>query len=775
MADVLPPAVEETTSKLSELLKHPDDLDKLLTLRSDFTRKKTVIDSQLKHSLSDQLAITQSGMTSIADGQKLVNAIREEMYKIDRLCAEAQGMIAEFPEINKMSVMQRNFAAVENMRNAVETFAEKLAELEDLLREDDEDLENQPNLLAIHEGLTSLRDVRDQAMDQVTSGTGEGESGLELIENLPLGGQETLREMFGKLDEVVSWFDEHVGQACINIIPHIQAGNNGLVVRLALVIEEEEKKDRQVKALQDAQREFQDVALRFKSINVGQRELRGYKKKFFLAIEASAQAQFETVSQAFAEDPDRLEKSCRWFFNDLNTVKLGLTDLVPKKWKIFTSYTIIYHKLMHDFLIARLDDKDITPVHMLAILNWVAKYYSKLARLGLANPETVLTPHVIDERESELVREYRNLITKAVEEWMDRMARTDRLAFTERRENSLDQDADGHLHTKSLGDMWTMLREQLLVAEASGRQDVVEGVVDAMYRALKARQQMWESLVDAEAKKIESLASDPSQLEGVSSLQEWLAAIANDQITNIDDNPDTNSTSFLTRFKRDYEPLVTPAYTSTSGIEHDSLTNGYVDLSTHCMHLFARILFATDFRTVTADFFTAAWWSGKPVSQITVTFEDYLSGENNYTEVLHPSLRDILVEELAEALLVRYLEGVRNKSVRFRRQDPFTDKIKEDIQTVFAFFAQFPGAFELVKEKWRVVQHFVELLECDKSQIVPAFERFKVGYWDVQIGWVEAVLRTRDDFERGMVGSVKSAAAGLEVERGMETVMGKVR
>ncbi|KAK5175008.1 SNARE-binding exocyst subunit S6 [Saxophila tyrrhenica] len=775
MADPLPPALEETTSKLSELLKHPDDLDKLITLRGDFTRKKTAIDSQLKHSLSEQLSITQNGMTSISDGQKLVNAIREEMLKIDRLCAEAQGMIAEFPEINKMSVMQRNFAAVENMRSAVENFAEKLAELEDLLREDDEDLDNQPNLLAIHEGLTSLRDVRDQAMDQVTSSKTEGESGMELIENLPLGGQETLSDLFTKLDDIVGWFDEHVGQACINIIPHIQSGNNGIVVRLALVIEEEEKKDRQVKALQDAQREFQDVALRFKSINVGQRELRGYKKKFFLAVEASAQAQFETVAQAFAEDPDKLEKSCRWFFNDLNTVKLGLTDLVPKKWKIFNTYTKIYHKLMHDFLVARLDDKDITPVHVLAILNWVSKYYSKLSRLGISNPETMLTPHVIDEREADLVREYRNLITKAVEEWMDRIARNDRKAFTERLENSLDQDADGHLHTKSLGDMWTMLREQLAVAEASGRQDVVEGVVDAMYRALKARQQMWEHLVDAEVKKIEALASDSSQLEGVSSLQEWLAAIANDQITNIDDNPEMGTTSFLTRFKRDYEPLVTPAYTSTSGIEHDSLTNGYVDLSTHCMHLFASILFMTDFRNVTTDFFTQAWWSGKPMSQITVTFEDYLSGDNNYTEVLHPSLRDILVEELADALLVRYLEGVRNKSVKFRRADPFTDKIKEDLQTVFGFFSQFPGCFDLVKEKWRVVQHFVELLETDKSGVVGAFERFKANYWDVQIGWVEAVLRSRDDFERSMVGNVKSAAAGMDVERGLETVMGKVR
>ena len=544
MNDPLP---DDSTSKLAELLKHPDDLDKLISLKSEFQRKKTAIDSQLKLGLKEQLEITQNGMSSITDGQRLVNMIKEEMMKIDKLCAEAQGMISEFPEVSKMSVMQRNFAAVEGMKSAVDTFADRLADLEDLLREDDSDLENQPNLLAIHEGLSSLRDVRDQAIDQV-KGSEDGESGMELIENLPLDSGATLRDYFAKLDDVVDWFDEHVGQACINIIQLVQLGKNGIVVRLALVIEEEEKKDRQVKALQDAQREFHDVASRFKSINVGHRELRGYKKKFLQAVEGSAGAQFETVKQAFLEDPEKLDKSLRWYFNDLNTVKLGLSELVPKKWKIFRTYTNIYHKLLHNFLINRLDDKDITPVHMLAILNWVGKYYSKMARLGVQEAE--LKPHLIDEREGDLVREYRNLITKAVEEWMDRMARTDRQAFTSRAEGSLDQNADNHLHTKSLGDMWTMLREQLAVAQSSGRPDVVEGVVDAMMRALKGRQQMWERLVDSECRKVENI-SDITQAEGISSLQEWLAAIANDQITNIDDN---STISFFTRFKRDYEP-----------------------------------------------------------------------------------------------------------------------------------------------------------------------------------------------------------------------------
>nr|POE54219.1 exocyst complex component sec6 [Quercus suber] len=772
--------VEDTASKLTELLKMPDDLDNLVSLKNDFTRKKAAIDSQLKLGLSDQLTITQNGMNSISDGQKIVGLIKDEMMKIDKLCAEAQGMIRDFPEINKMSVMQRNFAAVEEMKANIDTFARRLNDLEELLREDDEDMENQPNLLAIHEGLTSLRDVRDQAMDQV-KGSAEGESGLELIENLPLESGATLRELFTRLDDVVDWFDEHVGQTCMNVIALVQSGQDGLVVRIALVIDEEEIKDKQVKALQDAQKEFQDVASRFKSINVGHRELRGYKKKFLQAVEASAQSQFQIVKESFLSDPGKLEKSCKWYFNDLNTVKIGMVRLMPKKWKIFRTYTNIYHRLMRDFLVERLDDNDTTPVHMLAILNWIPKYHSKMSRLGLQ--EEGLTPHVIDDREAELVREYRTLITRAVEEWMDRMASTDRRTFTSREESSLDQDADGNLHTKSLGDMWTMLREQLSVAESSGRPDVVEGVVDAMIRALRARQQMWERLVDDENRKIEfkaETAANPSEIEGLSSFQDWLVAIANDQITNIDDQPEQNFISFLTRFKADYEPLVSPAYAVTIQSDFENLTNGYVDLATHCMNIFASLLFTTDFRVVSKTFFTPAWYSQQGTSsimaQITTTFEDYLSGENNVMQVLHPSLHAILVEEMSDALLVHYLQGVRNPKVKFRRQDPFTASIKNDVVTVFNFFSKHPDAFDLVKDKWRAVNRFESLLSCDRGAgITEAFRAIKTSYWDVHIGWVEAVLRGRDDFERSMLSSAKSVAAEMSGERGVDTVMGKVK
>jgi hypothetical protein len=756
---------DSSTVKLAELLRHPEDLDKIPALKAEFTRKKATVDEQLRHGLREQLEVTQAGMTSITDGTRTVNAIKEEMMKIDKLCAEAQNMIRDFPHINLVAQTHRNFEQVEKMKRDIDTFLGRLENLENLLQQDDGNLENQPNLLEIHYGLTLLRDIRDEAMEQIKSSE---EAVMELLENLRLDSGGTVQEYFARLDEVVDWFDDHVGNACMNLIPLIQSGNSGMIVRLALVIEEEEKKDKKVKALQDAQREFKGLAARFKSIATGPKELRGYKEKFLLAIKAYAEIRIAESNETFISEPDKLDKATRWFFNDLNAVKLGMVNLMPKKWRIFKQYTDIYHNLMHDWLVGHIDDQELAPAHMLAIIHWVDKYYKKMNKLGILEDD--LTPHLIDNRGSELVREYRQLIIKAVEEWMDRMAVTDKQNFLDRNETALETDENGCFRTKTLGDMWRMLREQLSVASSSDRTDVAEGVVEAMFRALTSRQRMWEALTEAELVKYSSPTADQ---DGLQPLQDWLICVANDQIACIDERDQDVDTpgSYVSSFARDVTGLVSPAYTTVIDGSIETLKNGYIDLGAHCIHIFTELIFLVDFRTILSEFFTGAWYSQKRIGQIVNTFQDYLA---DYEPVLHPSLRDILVEELADELLVHYLSAVRNKGARFRRADPFTEKIKDDVVTAFDFFQAYPS-FPDIKQKWRVVDGFVKLLEADKSQVADVYAQFKESYWDVQIGWVEAVLRSRDDFERAMLNQMKSKAAEVYVERGTDTIMGKVK
>jgi hypothetical protein len=768
--------VESARARLAELLRHPDDLEKIPALKAEFTRKKNEIDSQLRLGLKEQLEVTQAGMNSITDGQRTVNQIKEEMMKIDKLCAEAQNLIKDFPDINTVAQTHRNFEQVEKMKNDIETFPQRLDRLEYLLSQDDEDPANQPNLLEIHNGLTELRDIRDDAMNQIKSSE---DASTELIENLTLETGATVQDYFVRLDDIIEWFDKHIGEACLNLIELVQSGNDGMVVRLAVVIDEEEKMDKKVKALQDAQREYKDIAERFKFVASGPKELRGYKEKFIKSIEFVCQAHMEEAKEKFQDTPEKIEKNFRWFFNYLNTVKVGMVALMPKRWKIFRTYCKIYHAHMHDWLIEQIEDEGLRPPQMLAIIEWADKYYEKMEKLGVSADE--LTPHVIDNRAGDLVREYRQKIVRAVEEWMDRLANKDREQFLARDDSSLEPDENGVFRTKTLGDAWRILDQNLDVAIGSGRIDVVEGVVEAMFRVLFSRQRMWQSLIEAELAKWAS----SSEQEGLGAVQDWIVAIGNDQINCVAEDEEDRP-SYLTLFERKTTQEVSPAYTQVIETQINSLKEGYLELGIICVHTFVSLIFNTDFRTIMPEFFTGAWYPQKRMAAITSTFKDYLY---DYAKVLHLGLHEIMLTEMSDELLAHYLSSVRNRGVKFKRVDPFADKIRDDVLTVFEFFEQLPETYDNndprrqicediypdIKAKWKAVSGFVELLQGEKASMPFIYERLKQEYPDMQISWVEAVLRSRDDFERSMLNAVKAKAAEIPPRTGVETIFAKVK
>lgn len=745
--------------KLADLLRHPDDLDKIPQLRKEFARKKGAIDGQLRNGLREQLERTQGGMNGLTDGQRTVQLIKDEMMNIDRLCSESQNMITDFASINQVSQAHRNFVAVETMRKNLETFDQRLQGVENMLRENDDNKENMPHLLPCHYELTQLRNIRDDAMEQI-----------QRAEDPSLEG--TLEDYFARLDDVIDWFDEHVGIVAMNLINLVVNDNNGLVVRFAVIMEAEEKSDQRVMALQEALKDHKEMAARFQGIGGGAKKVRGYKDKFMQAIRLSAEAQFDQAREEFLDDPKKLEKNMKWYFNDLNAVKMGMTPLMPKRWNIAKTYADVYHQMMHDFLVGMVDDPEGSSAHTLEIISFPEKYYKKMAKLGFLQQD--LVPHVVDNREGELVRDFRQLIIKFLDEWIERIFAQENKDFADRNVegSNLDQDEYGYFRTKNLVALWRMLREQVDAAINSQRADVVEGVIDAMFLRLRNRQQSWQRMLEDECARYES--SRVPDLEGFQALQDWLVATANDQIACIDDGDDESRPGYLSSFRQKFEPHVTPQYMERAEAEMNALRDGYVDFSTWCINKFAQLVFSVDFKTVMPDFFTPKWYTATVMKQIVVTLEEYV---NEYKTVLHHSLVDIFIEIFSDELLARYLSSVRNKGAKFRRTDPFRDKLFNDIATAFDYFSSLPNSDvgSSIKQTWRVTEPFLGLLSADKAAVPDEFAAFKAAYWDLQISWVEAVLRSRDDFERSMLNAVKARAAQVDVVRGPETIMAKVK
>ena len=108
------------------------------------------------------------------------------------------------------------------------------------------------------------------------------------------------------------------------------------------------------------------------------------------------------------------------------------------------------------------------------------------------------------------------------------------------------------------------------------------------------------------------------------------------------------------------------------------------------------------------------------MKQLVVTFDEYVG---DYRQVLHASLVDIFIEIFADELLVRYLGSVRNKGAKFRRSEPFQQKIFNDVETAFEFFDSLPGEglADGIKQTWRVTEPFLELLIAPREGVADAF------------------------------------------------------
>lgn len=106
-----------------------------------------------------------------------------------------------------------------------------------------------PNLLPVHFAIMQLQDFKEDVMHQ-----------SERADN---DVKETLESYFSPLENTVGMFDERVGIISMSLIELVRAGNRSLVVRLAKIIDSEERSDEKVLALQEAQNNHQDLATRY--------------------------------------------------------------------------------------------------------------------------------------------------------------------------------------------------------------------------------------------------------------------------------------------------------------------------------------------------------------------------------------------------------------------------------------------------------------------------------------------------------------------------------
>ncbi|KAI9492343.1 exocyst complex component Sec6-domain-containing protein [Zychaea mexicana] len=574
-------AREAAVAKLAELLKHPDDLNtKVGPLARKLAKEKASIDAQLSTGVQTQLDNVQGGLETLSSSRENSDKIKGNMQLIDRLCYDAQSMIKEFPRIKKVSRIHQNFVATQQKVQSLQELYQRLSDLEQMFAPMQEDIFMYDSpLLHVHYHLFKLEEFRDQTMHQAR------DSPHDVII--------TLKTYFRRLDVLSDDFTQYLWELSRNLLILVDRDCGTTIVKLAKIIELEEKADEKALAARQAQTSHQDLQGQkgWRLAEGNPRTIKSYRVEFFEQLHQSLLERFEEQLAPFKEAEDWMGAldATDFIFNDLELVFDEIVPKFPKKYKIFPYFVLEYHRHTYDFL-NHMVNQNLDAGTILRLLRFVRDYYSTMStRLGVT--EELLEPQLLDGQEQSLVDEYLSLVRSRLVEWTSNLMSAESRDFVQRNQPP-DMTSDGQYGMTGAVDMFQIINQQIDVAADANQGKLLYLVVNECHKVMKDSQSFWKRLLASETRK---QLEEPEQApEG---FVEYVMAMSNDQIKCAD---------FAEEILNRIIPLVEGKYKAQVQDKLTTAVDGYMQIAASGREALLEVTF-NDVKPVFHELFTPRW------------------------------------------------------------------------------------------------------------------------------------------------------------------------
>ncbi|KAH9059061.1 exocyst complex component Sec6 [Lactarius vividus] len=676
---------------IGEYLQSPDDLMKIPAFRKKLEKEKASIDIRLKSGVKEQLTVTRESLRKLFGTRDDVQAIKDEMVTIDRMCSDPQNVVSTFDQISRVSMVHRNFEQTEEMVNNLLEMSSRLDSIEAMLTADLDDLLGPaPNLLPIHLQLTQLENFRNETMHQAKKATAQSRNNLA--------------RRFERLTGVIEAFDDYIMELSRNILPLARAGHIEVIVKIVKIAEIEGMEDQKAIAIRLVKKAAKlDAASKFKSMQANARIIKHYRSRIMKNIGEAINAKFEAAYLRDEKDPVGFLENLGWLYQDLIAIERDVVACFPSDWDVYSHFVREYHKALNS-TVQRLVASEPDATALLTLHAWLKEYKSSMKELQI--PPELLEPPLLGGNE------HANLMKTEVTE------------FTSRAEPP-ELDADGQYGTQGAVILFQMVNQQVDAAMESGQGMILARVVSETNRVMRGVQDQWTRLLDADG---------PEEAPG--GLVEYVIALANDQIKSAD---------YAEALSARLEPLVSEKYRVTINERLNDAIDGYLDVAKKCTQTLIDIIF-NDLRPATKQLFQVQWYDGIVV-QVVETMRDYMQ---DYQTYLNASLFELLVEDLLDAFLVAYLTALAN--TQKLRMPAAAERIKDDVAEAFKFFSTLKPAKEL-ESYFEVVEMVLSLLEASKSLAFLSFWSFAKVHGP-NLAFVEGLMKARGDLDRSSVNEV---------------------
>ncbi|KAH9037043.1 exocyst complex component Sec6 [Lactarius hengduanensis] len=548
---------------IGEYLQSPDDL---MTIPAFRKKLKASIYIRLKSGVKEQLAVTRERLRKPFRTRDDVQAIRDEIVTIDRMCSDPQNVVSTSDQISRVSMVHRNFEQTEEMVNNPLEMSSRLDSIKAMLATDLDDLLGPaPNLLPIHLQLTQLENFRNETMHQAKKTTAQSRNNLA--------------RRFERLTGVIEEFDDYIMKLSRNILPLARAGHIEVIVKIAKIAEIEGREDEKAIAIRLVTKAAKlDAASKFRSMQANARIIKHYRSRIMKNIAEAINAKFEAAYLRDENDPVGFLENLGWLYQDLIAIERDVVACFPPHWDVYSHFVREYHKSLNS-TVQRLIASEPDATALLTLHAWLKEYKSSMNELQI--PPELLEPPLLGGNDQLIIDAYLKPITEVTE-------------FTSRAEPP---ELDAVI-------LFQMVNQQVDVAMESGQGMILAGLVSETNRVMRGVQDQWTRL---------------STRKAPLGLVDYVIALANDQIKSAD---------YAEALSARLEPLVSERYRVTINERLNDAKVGYLDVANKCTQTLIDIIF-NDLRRVTKQLFQVQWYDGIVV-QVVVTMRDYMKDCQTY-------------------------------------------------------------------------------------------------------------------------------------------------
>lgn len=706
--------------RLSDLLKHPDDLNvKLDFLKKKLLQEKSSVETQLRTDVQSQFDDIQETFRILKLNQSQLVDVQNRLSKINSLCQDNHSRIPGYDTIKELSQAHSNMASTHKYVQRFRAFQQQVSLIEKLLAEvKGETGFTHRNLLAIHYELYHVEEFRD-----ITIHYAKKCSPDVVI---------TLNRMFRSVESVSLKFAELLWEAARNLFRWIEEDKVHLVVHIVKVVSTEEQADR--RALQaelakshNLKRTDKTSGSRWKLAEGSPRQTKSYKARFLSVLREAIDSRLNQMLEGLTELEDVLD-TLDAVPADLKLLFDTIVPAFPPDFHIADFFLAEYHGHVHRRL-----DSLVTEVsqleggQILRTMRFVQDYHDELFR-HLSVSEDVLEPALLGGSQTRLVETYIALVSGKLAEWTSTMIKLDTDLFVTRAKEP-QSNSDGQYYMAESGTAFQAYDQQIdIAADANSARVLVEIIKCCAKVALVYQNRLGDTLKS----ELDCYLDDPSSVS--QGLFEYTIAFMNDQLKSVDMG----------------EPLVA----KVSGMLHDvykeravnyinEMSDGFFKLASQGHEVILKIIF-NDLKAGFSQLYTSVWYEEDLVLCIIATFEDYCT---DASQKLHPFLFDLLINKLFERFLIESLQAFTNRHAQFRIPQ-CASKMETESKAVQHFFSNYLDG-KVVQSKLDPLVRLQSLTSASAKMVFLDFYPLRKQYPDMPISLVESIMNHRTDLDRG--------------------------